>query len=147
MDACGVLIIIVIGAVVAVGAIALGLYLHNRNQVNKQLQLAFSNYRQSLELLKQQPNNSDLHQSALEWGRYYSNLTRNQEGVTLYDEVALANDLKAASAGGGPPARNSTAAVAQSIEQRLDRLKALFNSGNISEQEYRERRDKLLDEV
>jgi hypothetical protein len=147
MDACIVLIILVVGAMVAVGATALGLYFHNLNQVNKQLQLAFANYRQSLELLKQQPHNPDLYQRALESGRYYSNLTRNQKGVTIYDEVALANDLKAASAGRGQSERDSTAAAAQPVEQRLDRLKALFDSGVINEQEYRERRGKLLDEV
>ena len=151
MDGCGVLISLLVGAVVVGDGVGLGLYFYNLNQVNKQLQHAFANYKQSLELLKQQPSNPELHQSALKWGRHYSNLTRNQKGVTIYDEVALANDLKAASAGASigssQPAKDSKAAAAQPIEQRLDRLKALFDSGKITEQEYRERRSNLLDEV
>src|SRR5687767_1709985 len=117
MDACGVLVILIVGAIVLGGGLWLGLYFYNLNQTNKQLQYAFTNYKQALELLKQQPSNPDFHQSALKWGRYYSNLTRDQKGVTVYDEVALANDLKAASAGASTgssqPVKDSEAASAQ----------------------------------
>jgi hypothetical protein len=140
---CGLIILAVIGAFV--GGIAL--YLRNLSQINKRLQNAYASYRQSLELLKQQPNDPELRQRALEWGRYYSNLTRDNRGVTVYDEVALANDINAACAGGGHAAGDSTATATRPIEERLDQLKALFEKGAIGEREYSDRRAKLLDEV
>ena len=55
---------------------------------------------------------------------------------------------KAADAGVGQPVAGAASASAtRSIEQRLDRLKALFESNAINEQEYHERRSKLLDEI
>jgi hypothetical protein len=138
---CGLIMLAVVGAF----ALAIAVYFYNLSQTNKQLRRAFANYRQSLELLKQQPNNPELRQRALELGRYYSNLTRDNRGVTVYDEVALANDINAACAGGGHAARDSTAT--RPIEERLDQLKALFEKGVIGEQEYSERRGKLLDEI
>lgn len=123
-------------------------YIRNLNRkFNEELYQAYESYRQSLELLKQHPSNPDLRQRALEWGRHYSNLTRDKKGITVYDEVALANDINAACAGAGNPARDSAATATRSIEQRLDQLKTLFNQGAIDEAEYRERRGKLLDEV
>jgi uncharacterized membrane protein len=140
---CGLILL----AVVVVFAVVIGLYFYSINQINKRLQLAFASYRQSLEILKQQPNDPELRQKALEWGRYYSNLTRDNKGVTVYDEVALANDINAACAGGVHAANDPTATATRPIEQRLDQLKALFDKGAIDEQEYSERRAKLLDEV
>ena len=128
--ACGLIMLAVIG----VFTLVIGLYFYNLRQVNKQLQHAFTSYRQSLELLKQQPNDPELRQKALGLGRYYSNLTRSNKGVTVYDEVALSNDINAACAGAGQAARESTAT--RPIEERLDQLKALFEKGVIGEQEY-----------
>jgi hypothetical protein len=148
MDACGGLLFLLIAAAVLGVGLGLTLYLINNQKVNKELQQAFASYRQSLELLKQQPNNPDLYQSALRWGRHYSNLTRDRSGVTLFDEMALANDLKAASAGAGQFVTDAaTTSGTQPLEQRLDRLKALLDSGAIDEQEYRDRRSRLLDEI
>src|SRR5436305_12048994 len=104
-----------LAVVVVVFAVAIGLYFYNLNQVNKRLQLAFASYRQSLEVLKQQPNNPELRQKTLEWGRYYSNLTRDNKGVTIYDEVALANDINAACAGGAHAANDPTAPATRPI--------------------------------
>ena len=141
MDACSLIMLAIAGAIV----LGIGLYFHNLSQVNKNLQHAFTSYRQSLELLKQQPNDPELRQKTLGLGRYYSNLTRNNKGVTVYDEVALSNDINAACAGAGQTAKDLTAT--RPIEEQLDQLKALLEKGIISEQEYSERRNKLLDEV
>ena len=134
-------------AAVSAFVVGVGLYLYRLRQINEQLQHSFANYRQSLEILKQQPNNPELRQRALEWGRHYSNLTRDNRGVTVYDEVALANDINAACAGGVDSARAAPTMEIRSIEHRLEQLKALFDKGAIGEQEYNERRSRLLDEV
>lgn len=141
---CGLTLVVVIGAILG----GLALYLRYLDRINRQLKEAYTNYQQSLGLLKQQPNDPELRQRALEWGRYYSNLTRNNKGVTIYDEVALANDINAACAGAGyVVAKESLAEMARPIEERLGQLKSLLERGAINEQEYNARRSKLLDEV
>lgn len=140
---CGLTILAVIGSIFW----GLSLYFRNLSRINKQLRDAYVSYQQSLGLLKQQPNNPELRQRALEWGRYYSNLTRDNKGVTIYDEVALANDINAACAGAGYIAKEPEATTTRSIEERLDQLKVLFEKGAINEQEYDARRSRLLDEV
>jgi cell wall assembly regulator SMI1/Tfp pilus assembly protein PilE len=98
--ACGLALLKVFLVVVVIGvAVTVGLYSYNRNRMNKRLNLAFANYRRSLEVLEQHPDNTEFRQRALEWGRYYSSLTRYAKGVTLYDEVAVANDISAACGG------------------------------------------------
>ena len=144
--ACGTLLLLLLAILAAV----VTLYFANLRRINKQLEEAFFGYKNALELLKQQPTNPEFRQNTLKWGRHYSNLTRDRRGVTVFDEVALSNDIGAASAGAGYSPREESAALAitaQSLEQRLDRLKALFDSGAIDEQEYRDRRAKILDEV
>jgi hypothetical protein len=140
---CGVMVL----GVVAIIVVSFGLYFNSLNEINKRLQQAFARYKQSLEVLKQQPNNPELRQRALEWGRYYSGLTRDNKRVTVYDEVALANDINAACAGAGSIENANAATPTRSIEERLEQLKALLSKGAISEQEYSERRSKILDEA
>jgi hypothetical protein len=97
-------------------------------------------YRTCLERLKADPTNPNLRQEVLHLGRVYSNLTRNKMGVTVYDEVALQNDIDAACAG-------AVSMPAKSVEERLAKLGELLKAGHISEQEHRERRQKILDEI
>ena len=102
-------------------------------------------YHQSLERLKQNPTDANLRQMTLGLGRSYSNLTRNRKGVTIFDEVALMNDINAACAGAS---RASTAAVIdQTIEARLRRLAELRNQGVIDSSEYADKRQRILDEI
>lgn len=112
----------------------------------KELHDANVNYRNALKVLKQYPNDPDLRERALEWGRHYSNLTRQRTGVTIYDEVALANDIDAACAARGG-SNSATVVQTQTIEDRLRNLRSLFDQGLISESEYQDRRAKLIDEV
>ena len=79
-------------------------------------------------------------------GRTYSNLTRNKQGVTIYDEVALSNDINAACAGAATLVSNKQT-ESQIIESRLQKLAELKSKGLIDEQEYAARRAKILDEV
>lgn len=130
-------------------ALVVGLFFYfvQQSAAAKRLREAHEGYRKSLDLLKRRPNDPDLRQRALELGRHYSNLTRNMRGVTVYDEVALSNDLNAACAAASGAEGQSTAETAPSIEARLNRVKMLLDQGIISEEEYRDRRMKLLEEV
>jgi cytochrome c-type biogenesis protein CcmH/NrfG len=114
------------------------------------------NYLDSLEELKHSPTNANLRQRTLELGRHYSNLTRNKQGVTVFDEVALSNDIGAACAGAGSvmsdsvnstPLKNIVASSGSSIEERLTKLSELKARGLIDEQEYESKRARILDEV
>jgi hypothetical protein len=96
-------------------------------------------YQAALETLKAAPTSADLRQKALSIGRAYSNLTRNKQGVTVYDEMALMNDIDAATAG-------ATKAEI-SIEDRLQTLEGLRSKGLVSDAEYSQKRQKLLDEM
>ncbi len=117
-----------------------------RDEQIRQLNAAKNGYFASLRSLKANPTNPDLRERTLELGRKYSNLTRNKSGVTVYDEVALSNDINAACAGAATLVGN-TSASSQTIESRLQKLAELKSKGLIDEQEYAARRTKILDEV
>jgi hypothetical protein len=141
---------VLIAITIAIIGACFGLYFWNLARINRQIRDAFNTYRSSLELLKLSPNDPECREKTLHLGRYYSNLTRNNRGVTVYDEVALANDIGAACAGAGQTPSSivdSPVISNQPIEQRLNRLRALLESGAIVESEYQERRGRLLDEV
>lgn len=87
-------------------------------------------------------------EQTLALGRHYSSLTRNSRGVTLFDEVALMNDINAACAAAAMP-RHVAALPApkESLEARLARLTELQAKELISETEYQERRSQILREI
>lgn len=103
-------------------------------------------YRESLAQLKLDPSNPNLRQETLRLGREYSNLTRDKKGVTVFDEVALSNDINAACAGAAAP-RPAPAPATGSIEERLQKLSSLKAQGLVSEAEYEESRRRILAEM
>jgi hypothetical protein len=109
---------------------------------------AEGNYRRMLEILRSNPNDPALREKALGWGRRFAELTRQPigSGVTIYDEVALSNDINAACAGANR-ANGSAELRESSLEDRLERLKGLLDKGLISSDEYSEKRKRLLDEI
>ena len=115
----------------------------------KELAIALALYKNALGELKSNPSNADLHQKTLWLGRQYSDLTRDKKGVTLFDEVALMNDISAATASGAVSIAKEFPQVEekQSVEDRLTKLSELRLKGLINEQEYSERRQKILDEL
>lgn len=139
--------LVAIGVVVA---IYLRSQVGSQAQEAKALREARDNYRRMLEELKTNPTDPDLRRRTLDFGRHYSNLTRQRRGVTVFDEVALANDINAAcAAAAGPqtPAAAQSDSSTQTLEQRLSRLKSLLEGGSITQTEYQERRSKILDEI
>jgi hypothetical protein len=103
-------------------------------------------YIDSLEELKQSPTDANLKQETLALGRRYSNLTRNNMGNTIFDEVALMNDINAACAAANvTPELNST--VPTSVESRLRTLDELKDKGLINTAEYDKRRSEIMSSI
>jgi hypothetical protein len=114
----------------------------------QELELARAAYGLSLQKLKADPTNADLREQTLKLGRRYSDLTRNRKGVTIFDEVALMNDLNAASGGlVAPRIPISESGGIQSVENRLAQLLALKTKGFFNEEEYRNRKQQILGEL
>ena len=103
----------------------------------KALAAALQAYQVSLERLEADPNNPQLRQQALRLGRDYLNLTRNKQGVTVYDEVALKNDIDAVCAG-------AVSVQNRSVEERFVKLQQLLSAGHITEGEYQRRKQSIL---
>lgn len=106
-------------------------------------------YLDSLERLKIQSTNADLKQNALELGREYSERTRKLQGIsgiTIYDEMALMNDINAACAG-ATNIHKKEVTNNQTISERLSNLSELRDKNLVNDQEYETRRQKILDEI
>jgi hypothetical protein len=101
---------------------------------------ALANYQASLSELKLSPGDPDLRQYTLELGRIYSNLMRDKKGNTVFDEVALMNDISAACAANGKNVNNKP----MDIEERLERLRSLLDKGLIDDEDYRARKQELM---
>jgi hypothetical protein len=113
----------------------------------RELAQAKQAYHASLGQLKQHPTDADLKERTLALGRVYSNLTRDEKGVTLFDEIALSNDINAACAGAGAAVHANKGTAVVSPEERLTKLADLKSKGLITEEEYQERRGRVLSEV
>jgi hypothetical protein len=139
----------VIPCVVILALLVLILVLINNEKTKaaKAKQQSWEAYQAALSGLKSDPTNANLRQQALHLGRTYSNLTRNKQGVTVYDEMALMNDINAACAGASSAAGDQRRKAGQPLEERLARLSELRNKGLISEQEYESGRQKIIGEI
>lgn len=130
---------------------AFGAWVWFAREKTRKLAAARAAYQSSLAKLKHDPTNADLKQRTLALGREYSNLTRDSKGVSLFDEVALSNDINAACAGATrhqPPASGgSLPPSAGSLESRLSRLADLQSRGLLSAQEFQEQRARILQEL
>lgn len=125
---------------------------HNNNQKQlrlRQIEEAERTYRNALRDLKRNPNNPDLKQKTLALGRQYSAICRENNAATIYDEMAIMNDINAATANATQhqPSDSQHTTNKLSIEDRLTKLNDLKNKGLIDETEYLQRKQKLLDEV
>lgn len=136
--------IIIIGVICILSIIVL-IIVENADR-REELEQAKDKYFRSLDELKNNSNNPDIRQETLQLGRDYSNLTRKKRGVTIYDEMALMNDINAACAGATVSSAKEIANNA-TIEERLAKLSELKERNLINEEEYYTRRQKILDEI
>ena len=101
-------------------------------------------YDNSLETLRHDPNNPELRADTLRLGRAYSNLTRNDKGVTLFDEFALMNDINAACAratiGEGSTSKlgfsGFSAYSGKSLSEEIESLGRLLQTGVLTSEEF-----------
>ena len=114
----------------------------------KEIEKAKSAYKACLQRLKQDPTNADLRECSLHFGRKYSNLTRDKKGVTIFDEVALMNDINAACAGAVEMTGTSSMNPSQmTFEERLKKLSVLRDQELIDDNEFHDRKQKILNEI
>lgn len=106
-------------------------------------------YQRSLANLKADPRNADLRQQTLALGRAYSTLMRDKKGQTVFDEVALMNDINAACAGASERTLDVHVAPqpVNDIEARLQKLLSLKERNLIDEDEYSSRRKDILESI
>lgn len=143
---CGAIILVIVGIVF----IAIKGSKDQAKARAKQAQIlaeAKAAYQDSLTKLKADPTNSNLREATLHFGREYSNLTRDNKGVTIFDEVALSNDINAACGGTTRLAESRETSQSQTIESRLRKLADLKSNGLINDEEYATRRQKIVDEL
>ena len=112
----------------------------------KERQEAQEAYRKSLKLLKASPANPEIKERTLLLGRKHSNLARYKKGVTLYDEVALMNDINAACAAAAQ-ALPKPGVSKGSLEERLQALEKLRSGGMINDEESQTQRMRILDDL
>ena len=103
-------------------------------------------------MLKLDPGNPDLRQRTLGYGRTYSALMREENKSTIFDEMALMNDINAACAATqqvtAPVAPESTLSrTTDDLEERFLKLQGLKDKGLIDEEAYNKRKSELLAQI
>jgi Short C-terminal domain len=136
----GWFIVLVLVASVVVGVI-------NANKLKKEKEAARLRYLESLNQLKKSPTNADLKQQTLALGRAYSSLTRDKKGNTLFDEVALMNDINAACAAASLTQSHKNHVPDTNVEERLKKLKTLHSEGLISDEDFAQRKQEILNSI
>lgn len=134
--------------VLLIVVIVVGFGIYSGIQKTNAIEAAKKAYLQSLSKLKGSPTDADLKQHTLALGRAYSNLTRDKKGNTLFDEVALMNDINAACAAAtAHTSEKSAPAVTTTAEDRLRVLTDLKTKGLIDEAEFSKRRGEILSSI
>nr|CAP48090.1 putative integron gene cassette protein [uncultured bacterium]CAP48795.1 putative integron gene cassette protein [uncultured bacterium]CAP48796.1 putative integron gene cassette protein [uncultured bacterium] len=138
------------GLFLFVVVVVVGIAFYSAYQSEKAKERALTAYRASLSDLKKDPGNSDLRQKTLNLGRIYSNLVRDKKGNTVFDEVALMNDINAACASTQhvvhtqsqtPPPQQ------ESVEARLQKLNDLYEKQLIDEQDFLRRKQEIINSI
>lgn len=115
----------------------------------REKQKALEAYNASLSALKINPASSDVRQETLRLGRIYSNLVRDNKGNTIFDEVALMNDINAACAATQHVIQSQSNPEQQpeSAESRLLKLNDLYAKRLIDQQDYLRRKQEIINSI
>lgn len=108
----------------------------------KQVRVVRENYEKALNELKNDPLNTSLKQNALDIGREYSQLNKRLKTKENVNEITLMNDIDAVSISHSMV--NTELDFKKMIEDRLILLFSLLEKGLITQEEYQERKKKVL---
>lgn len=135
------------GTILVVIVVVGGVFLWSA-MMNAGIKNAKTLYDAALTELRKNPIDADVRQKCLNAGRFYANLTRNQKGVTVFDEIALMNDINAACAGAATVTLKDGANWQNSSTQdRLKNLEELKDEGLLNEEEYSLKRREILRDI
>jgi hypothetical protein len=113
----------------------------------KRIEEARIAYQSSLKALKFDPTNATLKQQTLSLGRVYARAVREGGSETVFDEMALSNDLSAATASASASSSLASSSTSASVEKRLSDLASLREKGLIDEEEYARKREQILSDL
>lgn len=141
MSGTGICVLVALIALIAViYAIA-----RTNDQKAQTINRAHATYQQALADLRANPGSTQIREGVLAYGRQYANIARQNGQRTIFDEMALANDL--ASIPVPVSVATATAAPATNAEERLRQLTRLRDQALISADEYEKRRQQIINEV
>lgn len=137
-----------IGVIIISIAIIVWIF-YNSSQKREKIAVAERVYKSNLEQLKRSPSDTNLRQKALSSGREYARIAREGGKETLFDEVALMNDINAVAGGYSvkPTEEKAEIVAERSTSERLAELAKVKEQGLISEDEYNAKRSAILDEI
>ena len=126
--------------------------------LNKRAELANlkETYENSLTNLRNRPTDPEVHERTLRAGRAYANATRNKAGVTLFDETALANDIRAVTANASQssnhkpihtPAPVQVKSKTETIDERIAALQKFRAADMLTDEEFEKKRKDILDSI
>ena len=133
--------------------IAFGIFIAvvNANSKTAEINRKRADYQAALTALRENPTNPSLHEQALTLGRIYSAATRDNKSVTLFDETALANDIRAVTANATQTApvvhQTNTSTPAQSIDERISALKKMRENDLLTDEEFEQKRKDILNSI
>lgn len=107
-------------------------------------------YDEILSLLVAYPTNATLHKMALDFGRMIYSLNRKNKVLSIYDENAIANDIRAAVGAATTVTPSSAPTIFSPNTTPANRLKALTDlrdAGVISEEEYVAQRKAIVESI
>ena len=129
---------VVIGLLIWIGV-------YGAMDLEKRQENARHQYHMCLSSLKKEPDNADLRQRTLAMGRIYSFLLRDAKGNTLFDEIALMNDITAACAA---TQQVVVAPIASDdLAGRLRKLQDLKAKGLIDDADYIKRKNEIIAQI
>ena len=145
----------VVGTILCVGIplALLVLFLRDSDRRNKlkqeRIEQAKKKYQTDLNLLRKTPTDASQRQKTLMSGREYARLLREDKKETIFDEIALMNDLNAIAGGQVETEAKPRVEVKEekSIEERLRILEDLKSKELLSEEEYQQRKSDILGQI
>lgn len=138
--------------VILIAVVVVFIAMNESDRKQEEIKRLHAVYQQNLDLLRQSPTSSEYHENALESGRAYANATRDKKGVTLFDETALANDIRAVTANASKIGQSASEEPAPStlthtLDERIAALQKLRAAGLISDEEFDQKRKAIIDSI